>query len=46
MTSAWWQKCTRSAPPFVEGPAAAPNGDRMVARHPDGSVFEYIETAG
>lgn len=23
-------------------PASGPNGDRMVARHPDGSVFEYI----
>jgi hypothetical protein len=28
----------------LEGPAPAPNGDRMIARHPDGSVFEYIET--
>jgi hypothetical protein len=23
-------------------PASGPNGDRMVARHPDGSIFEYI----
>jgi predicted enzyme related to lactoylglutathione lyase len=30
----------------LDGPAPAPNGDRLIARHPDGSVFEYIETAG
>jgi predicted enzyme related to lactoylglutathione lyase len=29
---------------IVEGPAPAPNGARLIARHPDGSVFEYIET--
>lgn len=29
----------------IEGPTAAPNGDRMIARHPDGSVFEYIQAA-
>lgn len=28
---------------IVEGPSAAPNGDRLIARQPDGSVFEYIE---
>ena len=28
----------------VEGPSAAPNGRRLIARHPDGSVFEYIES--
>jgi predicted enzyme related to lactoylglutathione lyase len=28
----------------VEGPAQAPNGARLIARHPDGAVFEYIET--
>jgi hypothetical protein len=27
----------------VEGPSPAPNGARLIARHPDGSVFEYIE---
>lgn len=27
----------------LEGPSPAPNGDRLIARHPDGSVFEYIE---
>ena len=27
---------------IIEGPAAGPNGERLVARHPDGSVFEYI----
>jgi hypothetical protein len=29
----------------LEGPAPGPNGRRLVARHADGSVFEYIETA-
>jgi predicted enzyme related to lactoylglutathione lyase len=29
---------------ILEGPSPAPNGDRLIARHPDGSVFEYIET--
>ena len=29
---------------IVEGPAPAPNGTRLIARHPDGAVFEYIET--
>jgi predicted enzyme related to lactoylglutathione lyase len=28
----------------VEGPAPSPNGVRLIARHPDGAVFEYIET--
>jgi hypothetical protein len=28
---------------IVEGPSTAPNGARLIARHPDGSVFEYIE---
>jgi hypothetical protein len=27
----------------IEGPAPGPNGDRLIARHPDGAVFEYIE---
>ena len=27
----------------IEGPAPAPNGNRLIARHPDGAVFEYIE---
>ena len=29
---------------IVEGPSPAPNGARLIARHPDGAVFEYIET--
>jgi predicted enzyme related to lactoylglutathione lyase len=29
---------------MIEGPAPAPNGARLIARHPDGAVFEYIET--
>jgi predicted enzyme related to lactoylglutathione lyase len=28
----------------VEGPAPGPNGERLIARHPDGSVFEYIQS--
>ena len=27
---------------IIDGPSAGPNGERLVARHPDGSVFEYI----
>ena len=27
----------------LERPAAGPNGRRMIARHADGAVFEYIE---
>jgi predicted enzyme related to lactoylglutathione lyase len=29
----------------LEGPADAPNGPRMIARHADGAVFEYIQIA-
>jgi hypothetical protein len=29
----------------LEGPGPGPNGPRMIARHPDGSVFEYIQAA-
>jgi len=28
----------------VDGPAKGPNGRRLIARHGDGSVFEYIES--
>jgi predicted enzyme related to lactoylglutathione lyase len=28
---------------ILEGPTEAPNGPRMIARHGDGAVFEYIE---
>lgn len=28
----------------IEGPSPAPNGARLITRHPDGAVFEYIET--
>ncbi len=28
----------------IEGPTPALNGARLIARHPDGAVFEYIET--
>jgi len=29
----------------LEGPSPAPNGARMIARHGDGTVFEYIAAA-
>ncbi|MCW2494125.1 hypothetical protein [Jatrophihabitans sp.] len=28
---------------ILEEPAEAPNGPRMIARHADGAVFEYIQ---
>lgn len=28
---------------LLEGPAPGPNGARLIARHPDGNVVEYIE---
>lgn len=28
---------------IMEGPTPGPNGPRLIARHPDGAVFEYIE---
>ncbi|MFJ4920341.1 VOC family protein [Streptomyces sp. NPDC088725] len=34
----------RAGGQILDGPSPAPNGDRLIARHPDGSVFEYIET--
>jgi hypothetical protein len=27
----------------LEAPSQVPNGTRIVARHPDGSVFEYMQ---
>lgn len=29
---------------LLEGPADGPNGARLIARHPDGTVVEYIES--
>lgn len=29
---------------LLEGPAPGPNGARLIARHPDGTIIEYIET--
>lgn len=37
---------TRTGGRLVDGPAAGPNGRRLIAAHPDGSVFEYIEEDG
>ncbi|GAB3805304.1 hypothetical protein GCM10028798_26900 [Humibacter antri] len=28
---------------LLDGPAPGPNGLRLVARHPDGSVIEYVQ---
>ncbi len=28
---------------ILEGPGEGPNGPRMIAQHPDGAVFEYIQ---
>jgi predicted enzyme related to lactoylglutathione lyase len=28
----------------LEGPSPAPNGARLIARHPGGLIFEYIQT--
>lgn len=28
----------------LDGPAPTSNGERLIARHPDGSVFEYVAT--
>jgi predicted enzyme related to lactoylglutathione lyase len=36
----------RAGGTIVEGPAPSPGGTRLIARHPDGAVFEYIETGG
>jgi hypothetical protein len=30
---------------LLEGPMAGPNGARVIARHPDGAIFEYLEAA-
>jgi hypothetical protein len=35
----------RAGGELIEGPAPAPNGARLIARHPDGAVFEYLQTA-
>ena len=29
---------------IIDGPSTAPNGRRLIARHQDGAVFEYIES--
>lgn len=28
---------------LVDGPAPGPNGARLIAKHPDGSILEYVE---
>lgn len=34
---------TASGGTLLEGPAPGPNGTRLVVRHPDGNVIEYVE---
>ena len=33
----------RAGGQVLDGPSPAPNGRRLIAKHPDGAVFEYIE---
>ncbi|WP_040698857.1 VOC family protein [Nocardia vinacea] len=33
----------RAGGQILEGPAPGPNGDRLIARNPDGAIFEYIQ---
>ena len=33
----------RAGGELLDGPAPGPNGDRLIARNPDGAVFEYIQ---
>ncbi|MFF8479223.1 VOC family protein [Streptomyces sp. NPDC015414] len=33
----------RAGAVIVDAPSEVPNGTRLVARHPDGSVFEYLQ---
>jgi predicted enzyme related to lactoylglutathione lyase len=35
----------RAGGEILDGPAPGPNGDRLIARNPDGAVFEYIQVA-
>ncbi len=37
---------THAGGDLLDGPAPGPNGRRLIAAHPDGSVFEYIEEGG
>ena len=38
------QTITAAGGQLLEGPAPGPNGTRLIARHPDGNIIEYIET--
>jgi predicted enzyme related to lactoylglutathione lyase len=33
----------RAGGALLDGPAPGPNGDRLIARNPDGAIFEYIQ---
>ena len=35
---------TEAGGDILDGPSPAPNGARLIARNPDGVIFEYIET--
>lgn len=34
----------RAGGQVLEGPSPAGSGERLIARHPDGSVFEYLKS--
>ncbi|SBN51621.1 Hypothetical protein PFR_JS8_1089 [Propionibacterium freudenreichii] len=36
---------TKAGGQLLEGPAEGPNGPRLVARHPDGNVVEYVQVS-
>jgi hypothetical protein len=39
------RQIVRAGGELIEGPAPAPNGARLIARHPDGALFEYLQIA-
>ena len=36
------QTLTELGASLIAAPAATPNGHRLIARHPDGAVYEYV----
>lgn len=36
---------TQAGGQLLDGPAPGPNGARLVARHPDGNILEYIQVS-
>jgi hypothetical protein len=39
------REIVRAGGELIEGPAPAPNGARLIAKHPDGALFEYLQIA-